>query len=86
MALKRRPRYEDTGARKCRKMFHAKVEHEYAKLRTISRLRDSADREKFSLDKRGDVMGVEAPQNQEKFHEGSPAAETLYYGSDFFSC
>ncbi|CAJ0601739.1 unnamed protein product [Cylicocyclus nassatus] len=50
-------------------MFHAKVEHEYAKLRTISRLRDSADREEFSLDKRGDVMRVEAPQNQEQFHD-----------------
>ncbi|CAJ0588441.1 unnamed protein product [Cylicocyclus nassatus] len=74
MALKRRLRDEDTGARKCRKMFHAKVEHEYAKLRTISRLRDSANREEFNLDKRGDVMRVEAPQNQEKFHEGSPAA------------
>ncbi|CAJ0593364.1 unnamed protein product [Cylicocyclus nassatus] len=56
-------------------MFHAKVEHEHAKLRTISGLRDSADREEFSFDKRGDVMRVEAPQNQEKFHEGSPAAD-----------
>ncbi|CAJ0595317.1 unnamed protein product [Cylicocyclus nassatus] len=55
-------------------MFHAIVEHEYAKLRTISRLRDSADRKEFSLDKRGDVMRVEAPQNQERFREGSPAA------------
>ncbi|CAJ0589205.1 unnamed protein product [Cylicocyclus nassatus] len=78
MAPKRRLRYEDTGARKCRKIYHAKLKENQEKLSIIAQLRECApNRRGDVLNTQEDVRPLGAYQTRETTFEGVAAADTL---------